>query len=53
MTIFTYRTLKFEPMIKKALVTNYTFFIAFSNINFFAYIISIVMQHLQDLFIKN
>ena len=47
--------LKFESMIEKLIMANYTFFTAinFSRINSFAYINSIVMQHLKDLFVKN
>ena len=50
-----YIILKFEPIIKKLIVANYTFFtvITFSNINFFPYINSIVIKHLQGLFNKN
>ena len=38
MATVTYMILKFEPMIEKSILTNYTFFtvISFSNINFFA-----------------
>ena len=38
MATITYRILKFELMIKKPIVTNYTFFtaITFSNINYLA-----------------
>ena len=48
MATLAYRILKFEPMIKKLIVTNHAFFtgITFSRINSFAYINSIVIQHL-------
>ena len=38
METITYRILKFEPMIKKSIVANYTFFtvMTLSNINSFA-----------------
>ena len=41
-------SLKFKPMIKQLIVANYSFFIVitFSNIDPFAHINSIVMQHL-------
>ena len=48
MTTIAYRILKFESMIKKAVMANHTLFgvVTFSNINSFAYINSIVTQHL-------
>ena len=48
MTTITYRILKFESMIEKSIVANYTFFdvITFSQINSFSYINSIVIQYL-------
>ena len=44
----TYRILKFEPMIKKVIVTNHTLFdaVTFRNISSFAYIDSIVIENL-------
>ena len=48
MVTISYRILKFEPMIKEAIVTNQAFFTAItvSKINSFTYIDSIVIQHL-------
>ena len=48
MTIIAYRSLKFEPMIKKETVANHAFFavVTFSKISYFAYINSIIIQHL-------
>ena len=48
MTLITNMILTFEPMIKKSIVTNHTLFalVAFSRINLFAYINSIVIQRL-------
>ena len=48
MTNIAYRILKLEPIIKKARVTNYAFFVvvAFSRIKSFAYTNSIVIQDL-------
>ena len=48
MAIMAYRILKFEPMIKKRIVINHTYFavVTFSRINCFAYFDSIVLQHL-------
>ena len=48
MTTIAYRIFKFESVIKKSIVTNHTFFavVTFSKINSFAYINSIVIQHL-------
>ena len=53
MTTITYEILNFEPMIKKPIVTNYTFFpaVTFININSFTYINSIVIQYLKNSFI--
>ena len=47
------KILKFKTVIKKPILANYAFFtvITFSNINPFAYISSIVIQHLQNPFI--
>ena len=44
-----------NPWLKKAAVTNHAFFatMTFSRISSFPYISSIVIQHSQDLFIKN
>ena len=49
MTTNAYIILKFESIIKKPIVANHTFFtsIAFSKINSFAYINSIVIRNLQ------
>ena len=46
MKTMIYRILKFQPMIEKPMVTNYTFFtvITFNNINSFTWVNSIVMQ---------
>ena len=43
-----YRILKYESIIKNAMAANHAFFafITFGKINFFAYINSIVTQHL-------
>ena len=48
MTTIAYRILKFEPMIKKPIVTNLVFFavVTFSGTSSFAYINSILIQHL-------
>ena len=48
MKTIVYRILKFESIIKKAIVANHAFFavVTVSKINFFAYISSIVIQHL-------
>ena len=48
MTIITYRILKLESMIEKLVMTNHPFFTVntFSKISSFAYINSVVMQHL-------
>ena len=53
MTTITYEILNFEPMIKKPIVANYTFFpaVTFININSFTYINSIVIQYLKNSFI--
>ena len=48
MTTIAYKILKFESIIKKPIMTSYAFFtiVAFSKINSFAYINSIVIQNL-------
>ena len=48
MTVITNKILKFKPMPKTPIVKNFTFFAAFTfnKINFFAYINTIIMQHL-------
>ena len=48
MATIVYKILKFEPMIKKSMVENHALFaiVTFSKINSFAYINSIVIQHL-------
>ena len=55
MTTITDRILKFKPMIKKSIAAKHKFFVAvtFSRINSIAYINSIIIQHLQNPFIKN
>ena len=46
MATIAYKVLKFEPIIKKPIVANHTFFtaITFQRINSFAYINSILIQ---------
>ena len=48
MATIAYRILKFEYMVKKPIVPNHGlfYFITFSRVNSFPYIISIVVQHL-------
>ena len=48
MTTIAYRILKFGSTVKKEIVTNHAFFAVatFSKINSFAYINSIVINHL-------
>ena len=48
MTIIAYRTVKFESLFKKEIVTNHEVFavVTFSKISSFAYINSIEIQHL-------
>ena len=54
MATIAYRILKIESMIKKPLTPNHTFFAVatFSKINSYAYINSIIIQHLQYLIFK-
>ena len=52
MTAIACRILKIESMIKKPIVTNHAFFPVFTFSNSFAYINSIIIQHLWYLIFK-